>query len=415
MKTTFLCPLTTLLLLVAQQGLAANPNTPDEQQPALTLQQLGLAGYASHKSECLASAVSSRGLHFVCVNVPIGCLTIDTRHCLIDVWDMKTRERVRSWKHPGIVLRLAVSPDGKRLLTAATGTTSPVQLWNLETGELLHSVASPLRDTKVPKHIAEVKSVFARHRDNWHFSIDSDYIPKVGFGATAVTFAADGRHFAVGGEDGTILLCDGDTGQTIQRLRGEPQRVWSLAFSPDGTRLLAGGRGNVQLWNMATGKLVCNWVSERLKAAGGARPDYRVPIDFAPDGTSFAFRAPWKGEFVIGDSRTGKELRRFTDSPPVKNISPIGVEPCIALLADNVLLDATRHQFELRDFRGRVTAKYFCGSSVSTWRSHVSQAHFMPEIAAIATVELVNDEMTLHDTWTYVRYIPVTEIMGFPQ
>ncbi len=59
---------------------------------------------------------------------------------------------------------------------------------------------------------------------------------------------------AAGDRLGIVTLWDVAHRSRINRLKGQAQRVYCVAFSPDGTRLATGSAdGTVKLWNAATG------------------------------------------------------------------------------------------------------------------------------------------------------------------
>ena len=57
----------------------------------------------------------------------------------------------------------------------------------------------------------------------------------------SVAFSPDGTRLASGSGDETVRLWDVETGEEIATLRGHEHFVYSVAFSPDGTRLASGG------------------------------------------------------------------------------------------------------------------------------------------------------------------------------
>ena len=63
-----------------------------------------------------------------------------------------------------------------------------------------------------------------------------------------------------GSSDKTLKPWDAATGELLRTFEGHSRAVWSVAFSPDGARVLSGSRDKtLKLWDAATGALLRNF------------------------------------------------------------------------------------------------------------------------------------------------------------
>jgi WD40 repeat protein len=138
--------------------------------------------------------------------------------------------------HTATVQALAFTPDGQRLCSA--GLDKDVMVWNLST----------LRD---------LKRVFLRER-----TIRWQVARGLRGGIFTMAVAPNDGLLAIGGYGamgslGEILLVDPVKGTLVKVLEGHKQTVCSLAFSPDGKRLVSASTdGQVLLWDRESGKPV---------------------------------------------------------------------------------------------------------------------------------------------------------------
>jgi serine/threonine protein kinase len=127
------------------------------------------------------------------------------------------------------------------------------------------------------------------------------------------------------------------------------EQVWTLAFSPDGTRLVTGGGnhtlpGQLQIWDVAAGKPL---VSRR------ALPGVRA-VACSPDGQVLA-TGHWEGEIKLRDPQTGTEWATLSGHERGANALAFSADS--ALLA-SAGLDAT---VRLWDVKARRERRQFLG------------------------------------------------------
>jgi WD40 repeat protein len=104
-----------------------------------------------------------------------------------------------------------------------------------------------------------------------------------------------------GSGDNTIRVWDPATGQQVgEALRGHEDLVYSVAFSPDGTRIVSGSFDKtIRVWDAATGQQV----SEALRG----HEDWVSSVVFSPDGTCIVSGSNDK-TIRVWDAATGQQV-----------------------------------------------------------------------------------------------------------
>ena len=178
--------------------------------------------------------------------------------------------------HGSVVLGLAFSPDGSRLISGSVDNTAIIWDTGLQTGV----------------RVAEPKLL---HRLEGH----KDHIYAVGF-------SPDGSRAVTGSEDHDLRLWRVDDGKEIAHMTGHGDKVTSLAVAPDGTVASGDFSGEIRLWDARDGRFT------RILAKKGALPG---SLSFSPDGKllltgNFGPAAPWP--LHVYDVASGKEIATYT-------------------------------------------------------------------------------------------------------
>ncbi|HXJ61035.1 MAG TPA: hypothetical protein VNU68_30690, partial [Verrucomicrobiae bacterium] len=146
----------------------------------------------------------SQGNRFI-----IGSLDSQTLHEI----DFATWENVRTWPSPAQLWTGAISPDAQ---------------WCITLGRSGGSMINDLTTGRATMGNTMVKEV------------------------SGATFSADGKLLAAASDQGFARIWDAATLQPVANLRGFLQGVHSVAFSPDGKRLVTGSDGKeaIKLWDV---------------------------------------------------------------------------------------------------------------------------------------------------------------------
>jgi len=123
--------------------------------------------------------------------------------------------------HTDYVYAVAITPDGRLLVSGSGSKDGTIKLWSLPDGALLKTLEG------------------------------------ITYDISAVVISPDGSLLASGSGDGTIKLWSLPDGALLNTLSGHTNRVNALAISPDG-RLLASGSKDmtIKLWSLPGGELI---------------------------------------------------------------------------------------------------------------------------------------------------------------
>ena len=235
---------------------------------------------------------------------------------IVAVWDLETGTPIhRLTGHQAHVWSVAVSPDGRSIVSASSDSTLAV--WDLETGTQIHRLTG---------HEGRVRSVVV---------------------------SPDGRHIVSGSDDRTVAVWDLETGTQIHRLTGHRDWVRSVAVSPDGRRIISGSDDRtLVVWDLDSGTPIRrlighqNWVT-----CVAVSPDGRRIVSGSDDRT-----------VAVWDLETGSQVHRLTGHEG--RVSSVAVSPdgrrIVSGSDDRTIavwdLDSGSQVHRLTGHKGRVSA-----------------------------------------------------------
>jgi WD40 repeat protein len=208
---------------------------------------------------------------------------------LVHLWDLTSGEHGAFRGHADWVSSVAFSPDGKRAYSAGglrsgfqEGTDFAIRVWDLATGKQLR----PLEG-----HQGSVLSLAVSNDGRYVLSAGHDAVPILWDAGTerekhrfrghtslvhCVAFLPDGRRAVSSSVDSTIRLWDVESGREVLGHFKDPAgRSPGLAVSRDGHRLLSSEENELRYWNLDTGKLIQKLKWEKPLVRGSFFPDGR--------------------------------------------------------------------------------------------------------------------------------------------
>jgi WD40 repeat protein/serine/threonine protein kinase/tetratricopeptide (TPR) repeat protein len=277
------------------------------------------------------------------------------------VWDATTGAlHLELKEHPGPLTHAVFSPDGTQIATACTaGNTGRVKVWDARTGKTLlelkpqyptvtrlayspdgtrivtgdHNSAVRVWDARTGAPLVALKE---------HSRLLRNRGPSVAVNSLA--FSPDGKRIVVGRNDGTATVSDVQTGSVLAELRERPRvkspysrsTVLCVAFSPDGTRIVTGGSTNGQLdtgeatvWDAGTGQ-------ELLELKG--HTGMVMSAAFSPDGARIVTGGYDKTAKVWEVPSARPEGFVQTGGPPPELNALAPNAPCAAFSSDGARL-----------------------------------------------------------------------------
>jgi WD40 repeat protein len=175
------------------------------------------------------------------------------------VWNLRTKEKERHWFHEGGATTVAVSPDGKKVVSG--GRDYALRLWDAES---VHPLSGPwkLHEDRVwsVAWSPDGSCIASCSADNnliiWNARTESpsgepflEPIPTGHDVVRALAYCPKGGRIATCGHDSTIKIWD-DAGGLHKTLTGHTERVLSVVWTKDGNGIISGSTdGTIRVWD----------------------------------------------------------------------------------------------------------------------------------------------------------------------
>jgi RNA polymerase sigma factor (sigma-70 family) len=301
----------------------------------------------------------------------------------VDIWDLKTRKKLRSWQaHPTDVWKIAFSADSRKLVTC--GSTGEVRLWDVATGRQLQeldwkrganegyeSVMALSPDGKLLALIeSNEKHVLASGKVEWKTRISLrdtatgkpvrqlvcpvyDVVPGAPRPFRSLVFTPDGKGLVTSGPDHFIRIWDAKNGKELRRLPLE-ELPGSLALSADGKKLA------VVMWGGTAIRVLDMTSGQALTPPGGHLMVVSLAL-LTADGRIAVTGSPL-GSLSVWDVASGRMRRRLKGHDYGVLASRLGNDGCTlftlgwdrTLRVWDLATATERRRFTVEHYHGRL-------------------------------------------------------------
>jgi WD40 repeat protein len=167
----------------------------------------------------------------------------------VRVWDAETGREVITPRGKVAVWSACFSPDGRRLAVSEKGWTESRRVRDPKTGQEEDATAYISgHDVLRVWNLETEREVFtARIYNNAKVQREAPSMS-----CLVLDYSPDGNRIVTGGRDGVVRIWDAHTGREQLTLKGHLKAVHRVAFSPDGRRVASASHdGMVKVWDVA--------------------------------------------------------------------------------------------------------------------------------------------------------------------
>ncbi len=295
----------------------------------------------------------------------------------IRIWNLETgvTERIIRGEagegDDGKIMALALSPDGRTLaaggrLQGSQGGEGAIRIIDVETGEITHLLeghseailslafstdgtllaSSGMDDTAIVWKAADYSEV---HRIQGHHG-----------DVNAVRFTLDGERLVTASDDAALGLWDLTDGHLVAQMSGHTDLVIAIAISPaDGTIASAALDKSIRLWNPATGASIAVYDKRKTSA---------MSLAFSPDGQRLlvsADKVPFEQDIL--DVTTGVPVIKYRGHDGLTHAVAMSPDGTIAVTAGG-----SNNEIHVWDAATAKIIQTLTGTGRSVWAAGIS-------------------------------------------
>src|SRR5262249_18780820 len=130
--------------------------------------------------------------------------------------------------------------------------------------------------------------------------------------AVSLAFAPDGNKLISGGAGDSAIIWDVERATPLHRLEGHPAGVYGVGFTPDGARAVTGSDKTLRLWRVADGTLI---LEKKGLFEDAERKSHNAEVTaLAVSSRGIIASGDQGGEIWLWDGITGEALRMLANT-----------------------------------------------------------------------------------------------------